>query len=208
MKCSKTFLRCINPMVWASLCIFLPLMGLIDKFSTKVGSQNAHKMSNFKYPLSIENGLLFYDDTHPLLMNCSQTFLIYMKQMGGASLCILLPLMGLTKLCSTKVDSQIAQNTRCWVRPLSTKIACCSKERDIHCLWIASKPSWDARDWWEELLIASGYQLLVQLSHFYQGWLSNCTQNAIFWIPSRYRKWDDVLPWETSIAHEVFQYLP
>ena len=137
--------------LWSSLCIFLPLMGLTETISTKVGSQNAHKIPNFKYPLSIENGLPFYDETHPLLMNCSITFLIYMIQMRGASLCILLPLMGLTKLCSTKVDSQIAQNTRCWVHPLSAKMACRSKRRDIHCLWSVLQPYWDACDWWEEL---------------------------------------------------------
>ena len=152
--------------LWSSLCIFVPLMGLTETIFTKVGSQNAHKIPNFKYPLSIENGLLFYDETHPLLMNCSITFLIYMIQMRGASLCILLPLMGLTKLCSTKVDSQIAQNTRCWVYPLSTKMACRSRRRDIHCSWSASKPSIDAWCRWEELLIAPAYHLLVPLSYF------------------------------------------
>ena len=50
--------------------------------------------------------------------------------------------------------------------PLSTKMGCRSKRRVIHCFWSVSNPSWDAWDWWEELLIASVYQLLVPLSHF------------------------------------------
>ena len=82
-------------------------MGHIDTFSTKVDSQNAHKMPNFKYPLSPENGMPLYNERYPLLMKCFQTFPRCRQQMGGASLCILLPLKGLTELlCSTKVDSQ------------------------------------------------------------------------------------------------------
>ena len=153
LECSKTFFKCIKLMVWASLCIFLPLVGLTETFPTKVDSQNAHKMPNLKYPLSKENGVSFYNERHPLLMRCFQTFLKCMRQMVGASLCILLPFMGLTELCSAKVDYQIAQNTRCWVHPHSTKMACHSKRRGIHCLWSVSKPSWDAWDRWEELLI-------------------------------------------------------
>ena len=82
-------------------------MGLTKTFSTKVDSQNAHKMPNFRYPLSAENGMSFYNESYPLLMKCFQTFLRCIRQMGGASLCISLPLKGLTELlCSTKVDSQ------------------------------------------------------------------------------------------------------
>ena len=107
-------------MVWASLCIFLPLVGLTETFPTKVDSQNAHKMPNLKYPLSKENGVSFYNERHPLLKRCFQPFLKCMRQMGGASLCILLPFMGLTELCFAKVDCQIAQNTRgCWGYTLS-----------------------------------------------------------------------------------------
>ena len=98
VKCSKPFFRCIKLVVWASLCIFLPLIGLIDTFSTKVDSQNAHKMPYFECPLRIENGMLFYNERQPLLMKCFQTFLKCMRKMGGAHLYILLPLMDLVKL--------------------------------------------------------------------------------------------------------------
>ena len=68
------------------------------------------------------------------------------RYLGGAPLFILLQLiMGLTKLCSTKVDSQIAHNTRCWTHALSvpkwlvvpkgeTSIACevLHKHPEIH----------------------------------------------------------------------------
>ena len=99
VKCSKTFFRCIKLVVWASLCIFLPLMGHIDTFSTKVDSQNAHKMPYFECPLRIANGMSFCNEKQLLLMKCFQTFLKCMRKMGGAHLCILLPLMDLTKLC-------------------------------------------------------------------------------------------------------------
>ena len=97
-------------------------MGLTETFPTKVDSQNAHKMPNFKYPLSTENGVSFYNERHPLLKRCFQPFLKCMRQMGGASLCILVPLMGLTRLCSTKVDSQITDKIQGFGYPLNMKI--------------------------------------------------------------------------------------
>ena len=141
MKYSKTFIRCNKLKVWAFLYIFLPLMGLTKIISTKVGSQNAFKMPTFKYPPSPENRISFYNERYLLRMKCFQTSLRCTRQMGGTSLCIVLPLMGRTKICSTKIDSQIAQNTRCWVIPLSPEMVCCSEGRDIHCLWSALKPS-------------------------------------------------------------------
>ena len=104
MKYSKTSFRFVQYMAWAFLCIFLSLMGPMKTFPTKVDPQNAHKMPNCKYPLSTENEILFHNERHPLLMKCFQIFLICMRQLGGAYLCILLPLMCLTELCSTKVD--------------------------------------------------------------------------------------------------------
>ena len=96
MKYSKTFFQCMQYVSWAFLCIFLSLMGLTKTFSTKVDPQNAHKMPNCKYPLSTENEILFHNERHPLLMKCFEIFLICMRQLGGAYLCILLPLMCLT----------------------------------------------------------------------------------------------------------------
>ena len=196
----------------ASLCIFLPLMGLTKTCPTNVHSQNAHKMPNFKYPIGTENGTILYNERHTLLMKWFRTFLRCMRQIEGASLCILLPLMVLTQLYSTKADSQIAQNTRCWVRPLSTKIACCSERRDIHCLWSVSKQSWDAWAQWEGLLIASVYQLLVQLSHFLPRLAlrlhAKCHILNTLSVQTIPILWDVELQGETSIAYEVFQNLP
>ena len=96
MKYSKTSFRFVQYMAWAFLCIFLSLMGPMKTFPTKVDPQNAHKMPNCKYPLSTENEILFHNERHPLLMKCFEIFLICMRQLGGAYLCILLPLMCLT----------------------------------------------------------------------------------------------------------------
>ena len=75
MKCFKTFFRCIEPMACASWCIFPPFWSLIQTFSTNVHSQNVHKMPHFMYPLSTQNGMLFYNERHPLLMKCSKSSL-------------------------------------------------------------------------------------------------------------------------------------
>ena len=80
-------------------------MDLTEIFSTKVDSQNAHEMPSFKYPLSTENWMILYNERQPLLMQCFKTFSRCIRQMGGASLCVLRPLMRLIKLCSTKVES-------------------------------------------------------------------------------------------------------
>ena len=155
----------------ASLCIFLPLMGLTKTCPTiPMFTLKMHTKCQILSTPSVQKigwcSTMLYNERHTLLMKWFRTFLRCMRQIEGASLCILLPLMVLTQLYSTKADSQIAQNTRCWVRPLSTKIACCSERRDIHCLWSVSNQSWDAWAQWEGLLIASVYQLLVPLSHF------------------------------------------
>ena len=92
----------IESMVWASLCIFLSLMDLTETIFTKIDSQNALEMPNFKFPLSTKNWIIFYNERRPSLMQCFKTFLRCMWQMGGASLCILLPLMVLTELFSTR----------------------------------------------------------------------------------------------------------
>ena len=56
-----------------------------------------------KYPISTENEMPFYNkEIHPLLMKCFQTFVRYMRKMEGGYLYILLPLMALNNLCSTK----------------------------------------------------------------------------------------------------------
>ena len=166
MKCSNTFFRCIESMVWASLCIFLPLMNLTEIFSTKVDSQNAHEMPNFKYPLSTEKWMIFYNERRPLLMKCFKTFLRCMQQMGGASLCVLRPLMGLIELCSTKVDLINCTKYQMLGTPSQYQNGLFSMTIDIHCLWSVSKSSLDTRGRWEKLLLASVYQLLVPSSHF------------------------------------------
>ena len=51
----------------------------------------------------------------------------------------------------------------------------------------------------------------IKLRYFNQEWLSICTQNIRFLVPSshsRHRKWDGVLQGETSIAAEVVHNLP
>ena len=197
--------------LWASLCIFLPFIGLIQTFSTKVDSQNAYKMPNFKYPLSTENRMSFYNDRHPLLMRCFQTFLKCMRQMRGASLCILLFFMGLDELSFTKVGYQIAQNTRWWVRPLSNRMGCHSKRGDIHCLWSVSELSWDTWHRWDELLVESVYQLLVPLGSFLPRFLAlklhtKCHISDTLSAQKIPILWGVELQWETSIAYEAFQH--
>ena len=210
MKYPKTFFKCIKLIVWASLCIFLPLMGLTETFPTKVDSQNAHKMPNFKYPLSTENGVSFYNERHPLLMRCFQTFLKCMRQMRGASLCIFLPFMGLAELSFTKVGYQIAQNTRWWVRPLSNRMGCHSKRGDIHCLWSVSELSWDTWHRWDELLVESVYQLLVPLGSFLPRLAlklhTKCHISDTLSAQKIPILWGVELQWETSIAYEAFQH--
>ena len=198
-------------MEWASLCMILPLMGLTKIVSTKVDSQNAHKMPNFKYPLSTENGVSFYNERHPLLKRCFQPFLKCMRQMGGASLCILLPLKGLTELlCSTKVDSQITNKMQVLgILSLSAwKIVCWTVRRDIHSIWIVSKFVLDAEGRWEKLLTVSASHLRVSSCNL-PPWLTliNCTQNNRCSIPSQYKKWGAMLPGEISIARKVLKSL-
>ena len=142
MNCLKTCRRCRRKIEEAADSIRRPLMGLTVPFSTTVDSQIAHKILDLQYPLNTENGMLSYHSMHPLLMKCFKTFFRCIKPMVWASLFILLPLMGLTKTL------------------------------------------------------------------FHQGWLSKCTQNAKFQIPSQHTQWQVILQWEASISYKVFQNLP
>ena len=50
MKCSKTFIRCIKPMIRASLSIFLPLMALTKTFSTRLTLNKCTQNAKFQGP--------------------------------------------------------------------------------------------------------------------------------------------------------------
>ena len=147
-------------------------------------------------------------ERHQLLMKCFKTFLRCIKQMGGASLCICQAPVGLTKLCSTKVDSQIIIKMQVWGILSVCKIGRWTVRRDIHSIWIVSKPALDAEGRWEKLLTVSASHLRVSSCNL-PPWLTliNFTQNNRCSIPSQYKKWDAMLPGETPIALRVFQNL-
>ena len=107
----KTCLRYERRMGEAVGSIFQPLMGLTMRISTTVDSQIAHKIPDFQYPLSTdtENGVPCYQKRCLLLMKYSNTFIrCHKPNKVWAFLYIFLPLVGLTKILSTKVDSQNA----------------------------------------------------------------------------------------------------
>ena len=110
--------------------------------------------------------MIFYNERQPLLMKCFKTFLRCMGQMGGASLCILLPLMVLIELCSTKLNLINCTKYQMLRTPSQYQNGLFSMTRDIHCLRSVSKSSLDTSGRWEKLLLASVYQLLVPPSHF------------------------------------------
>ena len=127
------------------------------------------------------------------------------KELRCASSC---RFIGLTELCSTKVDYQNAHKIPDVGYPLSTKMGCHSNRRGIHCLWSISNPSSDVWDWWEELLIASVYQLLVPLGHFLPRLALKLHAKCHIWDTLSVQKiWDADLQGETSIAYEVLQNL-
>ena len=112
-----------------------PLMSLTVQCSTTVDSQVTHKIPDFQYTLSIENGMLCYQERHPLLMKCSKTFLRCIQPMACSSLCMILPLMGFTEIFFTKVDSQNAHKMPNFKYPLSTENRMLFYNiRGIHCL--------------------------------------------------------------------------
>ena len=83
---------------------------------TEEDSQNVYIMPDFGYILSTANGMMYYEEKHPLLMKCFRTFLRCISQMEAAYGSILLPWMGPSVSYHTNVDSQIAYKMkRFWV---------------------------------------------------------------------------------------------
>ena len=76
--------------------------------------------------------------------------------------------VGLTKLCSTKVDSQITNKMQVLgILSLSAwKIVCWAVGRDIHSIWTISKPALDIEWRWERLLTVSASHLWVSPCDF------------------------------------------
>ena len=88
MKCFKIILRYKREMGEAFASICLSVIGPAKPFSIKVGSQIAHKMPHFGYPLSTENWMLNCNERQPLSMKYFKIFLRGIKQVGWASMCI------------------------------------------------------------------------------------------------------------------------
>ena len=162
----KSILRCMELMGGARDNICLSITGPTEPVSIKVGSQIACKIPHFGYPLSTQNGMLNCKERHPLLMKCFKTFLRCIKQMGGASFCIFQTIMGLTEPFSIKVDSRITDKVQDLGILSVWKIGCWAASRDIHSIWIVSKPVLDAEGRLEKALIASVGRLWVLLSYF------------------------------------------
>ena len=94
-------------------------MGQFVPLPTKVNSQISPKMTDFRYPLSAANAILYYDVRDPLLMTFFITCLRCMRQMKGDSDSIGLPFKGTLVPFPTKSKSQITHKMPEFRYPLS-----------------------------------------------------------------------------------------
>ncbi len=101
MKCFNTFPRRMRQVEEASDSISMLPKGLSVLFLIAVDSQIAHKLPNFGYPLSMENGMLHNKGRYPLLMKCFKPFLMCIRQAGGA----------LVSICNTHVCLNVSFST-------------------------------------------------------------------------------------------------
>ena len=101
-----------------SIC--LPFKGTLVPLSTKINSQIAHKMPEFRYPVSVANWMMYFQERHPLLMKCFKSFIGGMRNMRGASDSLCVPFIDHIVPCSTKINSQISYKIRGFQVPLTT----------------------------------------------------------------------------------------
>ena len=99
--------------------LIMPFYIIIDS-QIILDSQFAHKIQYFWYHLSIANGMMNCEERHPLLMECSITFLVCIQHIEGAFDRITETLVGLTMPSSAGVDFSIAQKMPDFWYPLST----------------------------------------------------------------------------------------
>ena len=75
LECFKSFLKCIRQIRGASDRICQHLMFHIIPFSTEINlSQIVHEMPELGYPLSTANGMVYYKQRQPLLLEHFITF--------------------------------------------------------------------------------------------------------------------------------------
>jgi len=64
--------------------IYQPLIVYIISFLPKNNTQILCKISDFRHPVSIGNGMMFCKEMHPLLLECFITFLRCVRMTGRA----------------------------------------------------------------------------------------------------------------------------
>ena len=172
------------------------------------GSQIAQNISDLEYPLIRGIGMMCYKERHLLLLKCFITFLRCIRKNGGAFDSIYKPLIVHTVSFISRLTLKLHTKWQIWDTLSAWKMGQYTTRRCIHCCWSGSYHLLDTQVRRDELLIASTSPLLFNLCHFHWGWLSNCTQNTRFGVPSLHGKWGDMLWGEVSIAAGVFHNLP
>ena len=129
---------------------------------------------------------------------CVRTFLCYIVQVGGAFDIIYIPHVDLSvspyHFPPRLWLSNIFENTRFWVHPLSTTNGMLFyKERHTLLLkWFKPFHSIDMEVWHmrgaSDSICKPPVCLTVPVSTVPCGWLSSCLQNSRFWVPPQYRK--------------------
>ena len=173
-------------------------MGLTVPYTTEVVSQIASKMTNFGCPLSKYNELdpAIWGETCIAYRVCQNLPLLHSS--GGRCFW-----HHLYTTCGSQSHhtispqdwlSNIFENTRVWVHPLSTTNGMLFyKERHPLLLkWFKPFHSIDMEVWHmrgaSDSICKPPVCLTVPFSTVRCGWHSSCLQNSRFWVPSQYRK--------------------
>ena len=179
---SWPFFRCTMMMKALSNNIYELLSCLNRAISEDIDYQIAYKILDLGYSLRTGNRMLCYNESHSLLLKWLITFLRCIKKVGGFLFNIYKPLIVHAVPSTALVGSQIAH-----------------KMSDLGYPIIMGNGMLGYKVWYPLLLdwVISYFRCVRQIGGtfssihkslivhcFYPGWLSSCTQNDRFWVPS------------------------
>ena len=112
--------------------------GPYQAISAKIDSQISYKIQGFRYPLSMGNGMLCCNELHPLLMKWSESFLVCIREKGGAFESIFQPSMDHTVWYIWRFTLKLHRKSQILGTFSALEVGWCATMRGIHCCWNGS----------------------------------------------------------------------
>ena len=128
----------------------------------------AYKIQGFRYPLSTETQMPWYEERYQLLLEYFISFLQHIRVLGRAWGGIYEPLAANTVPFPQMMTIKLHIKCLIWGIRSAWDMICWSARKYIYCFWSISSSSLNALERWERLLTASTSPLWFTPCHYHQ----------------------------------------